>query len=134
VVLLDATSNIPFSTDPTAFILIGLFVPLGGYLINAGITRLKKEWDNETVKTAVQVGLVAIATGIWDSHLKHAKFWPTFFSALVSAMYAHNWLWKPSDVNVIAGAAPTGDQTTKGLSAKKYGANQTADQVRQIRA
>jgi hypothetical protein len=82
---------------------IGTFVPLAGYLINKWAP-----WESETFKGIVQVVLVAIGgvayTALAGDVHGVGDFLQQVFTAIISGLFAHNILWKPTGLNVVFGA------------------------------
>jgi uncharacterized YccA/Bax inhibitor family protein len=84
--------------------LIGSIVPLGGYVINKFAP-----WISESVKGVVQVVLAAVAGGLYTA-IDTSVFGlnqttvSLVFSAVVAALAAHNFLWKPAKINTLLGA------------------------------
>ena len=106
----NSSTQLLFDNDQLWVLLIGSIVPLGGYLINKVMP-----WKKETVKAITQVVLTSIAANIGG----FVPFLQQAFSATVAGLFAHNILWKPSNVNIKFGAIPTPTQ----------GASLSADQV-----
>jgi hypothetical protein len=84
---------------------IGTFVPLAGYVIN----RLSP-WESETFKAIVQVVLTSIGAVAYTALAGDVEgagdFVQQVFTAIVSGLFAHNILWKPSGLNLVFGANP----------------------------
>jgi len=84
---------------------IGAFVPLVGYFINK-----RAPWDSETAKAIVQVVLTAIGGVVYTALAGDVSgvgdFFQQVFTAVISGLFAHNILWKPSGLNVVCGATP----------------------------
>lgn len=97
------TAHLALSNDQLWVFLIGTIVPLGGYVLN----RLGP-WASETVKAAVHVALAAIAAGLYTA-LETKVFGVNtqtlelVVTAVVAALGAHHWLWKPATVNTKLG-------------------------------
>jgi hypothetical protein len=134
-ILMGATSSPQLVVSDHEFyvLLIGSIVPLGGYLSNASL-----EWllggskagtlvKNQTFKAGIQVVLTAIAGYLYtvlatDVH-GFANISQGAFSAVVAALFAHNILWRPANVNVRLGAKPSPNQTPEpGVTAPAPGA------------
>lgn len=88
-------------------LLIGSLVPLVTYVLNR-----VGPWLSESVKAMVLV-VVSAAAGALYTAIESPDFgWnlPTrelVLSAVVAALAAHNWLWKPAKVNTKLGAIET---------------------------
>jgi hypothetical protein len=84
---------------------IGALVPLAGYLINKAAP-----WESETFKGVVQVVLTAIGgvayTAIAGDVKGAGDFIQQAFTAIMSGLFAHNILWKPTGLNIVFGANP----------------------------
>jgi putative effector of murein hydrolase len=87
-------------------ILIGALVPLVGYAFNKfQAYNGLPEW----LKAFVQVVAIAVATGIYTAADQGNLGWNrttegNIVAAVLSALYAHNYLWKPGGVNTALGA------------------------------
>ncbi len=102
----SSSTQLLFANDQVWVLLIGSIVPLGGYIINKVLP-----WKTETVKGITQVVLTSVAAtlytalgtdiGGFDGFLQQA------FTATVAGLFAHNILWKPSNINIKFGAVPT---------------------------
>lgn len=85
-------------------LVIGSLVPLVGYVLNH-----VGPWVTEPVKAFVQVVLAA-AVGALYTALETSVFGlneqtvQLVLSAVVAALVAHHWLWKPAKVNERLGA------------------------------
>jgi len=105
----DSSSQLLLESDQMWVLLIGTIVPLGGYLLNKYLP-----WKSETVKGIAQVLLMAIAGTLYTALATDIGGFTGFvqqaFSATVAGLFAHNILWKPSNVNVKFGAVPTPTQ------------------------
>lgn len=105
----NSSTQLLFDNDQVWVLLIGSIVPLGGYLINK-----VAPWHTETFKAIVQVVLTSVAAtaytalatdiGGFDEFLQQA------LSATAAGLFAHNILWKPSNINIKFGAVPTPTQ------------------------
>jgi len=94
--------------------MIGALVPLIAYAFNKipAYNSLP-----EAVKAFVHVLVIAVATGIYTAADQGDLGWNrttqgNIIAAVVTALYAHNYLWKPGGVNTALGAepAPAGGQ------------------------
>jgi hypothetical protein len=117
----NSSTQLLFDNDQFWVLLIGAIVPLGGYFINKIMP-----WKTETVKAITQVVLTSIAaTGYSALATDIGGFTPFVqqaFSATVAGLFAHNILWKPSNVNIKCGAVPTPVQ----------GASMTSEQIKAL--
>lgn len=98
------TSQLVLSTDQLWVFLIGAIVPLGGYVLN----RLGP-WVDETVKAVVHVVLAAAAAALYTALETHVfgantQTLELVVTAVIAALGAHHWLWKPATVNAKLGA------------------------------
>jgi hypothetical protein len=121
--MVGATSSpqIVISNHEFYVLLIGSIVPLGGYLTNAGSewllggSRLGALLKSQSFKGLVQVVLTAVAgylyTALGTNVHGFAHISQGAFSAVVAALFAHNMLWRPANVNVRLGAKPSPNQT-----------------------
>jgi hypothetical protein len=114
-------------------LLIGSIVPLGGYLSNAGSewllggSRLGALVKSQSFKGLMQVVLTAIAGYLYTALSTDVHGFVNIsqgaFSAVVAALFAHNILWRPANVNVRLGAKPSPNQTKEpGVTAPAPGA------------
>jgi hypothetical protein len=105
----SSSSQLLISGDPFWVLLIGSIVPLGGYFINKVMP-----WKTETIKAIVQVVLTSIAATLYTELATDVGSFTGFlaqaFSATVAGLFAHNILWKPSNINIKFGANPTPTQ------------------------
>ena len=107
---MNETAQLVASDQTFYLLLVGAIVPLGGYLFNK-----LAPWDNESIKGIVQLCLSAIAGYFYTYFATDAEGFINLsqgaFSSIVSALFAHNILWKPANINVRLGAVPTPAQT-----------------------
>jgi hypothetical protein len=92
-------------------LVIGAIVPLVTYVLNN-----VGPWVSETLKAGVLVVVSAAAGALYTAIGTDSFGWnePTFqlvLSAVVGALMAHHWLWKPAKVNEKLGAV---EATTPG--------------------
>lgn len=98
------TKNLLLENRQLWIALIGSIVPLGGYVLNK-----YAPWSSETVKGIVQVVLAAVAGALYialdngtlgfNGHTVELVV-----TGVVSALFAHNFLYKPAKVNEKLGA------------------------------
>jgi len=94
-------------------LLIGSIMPIFGYLQN-------KLWADapEPAKAVVQVVLTAVVGALYTVLATDVTGFGDIvqqcYSAVVAALFAHNILWKPANVNVRLGARPSPTQTPTG--------------------
>lgn len=86
-----------------AVLAIGLLTPLVGYVLN-----YLGPWVDERVKGVVQVLVAAIAAGLYQAlDAGHLGFNNTtlqlVITAVLAALAAHHWLWKPSGISTTLG-------------------------------
>lgn len=84
--------------------LIGGLTPLITYLINK-----VAPWTTETVKGAIQVIMAAVTGALYTALDTNVFGWNSttaqlVISAIVAALMAHNWLYKPAKINTKLGA------------------------------
>lgn len=106
-----AVQDVPPTNPTLAFsaiqfwtLVIGSLTPLVGYLINT-----YAPWVSEPVKAAVQVALAALAAALFQlldagELAFNAQTLQLCFSAVVSALVAHKFLWLPSGIGPKLGA------------------------------
>lgn len=92
------------SGDQLAVLLIGAFTPLAGYVVN-----YIAPWTGEKVKALAQVALAALGASVYqiidqpggfEWSLETRQFIAT---AVVGALAAHGFLWRPSEVSTALG-------------------------------
>lgn len=88
-------------------LIIGALVPLATYVLNR-----VGPWVSETVKAAVLVIVAAVAGALYVAIAQPNFGWNVqtrelVLTAVVSALAAHGWLWKPAKVNTKLGATET---------------------------
>lgn len=96
--------GLAFSADQTWLVLIGALVPLVTYVLNHFAP-----WVSEEVKGVVFVLVAAIAGGLYKAVDDGNFGWNAataeyVVTAIGAALLAHNWLWRPSGINVRMGA------------------------------
>lgn len=105
VVLADGPrGGLLLSSDQLWLVLISAFIPLVTYVINH-----VGPWVSEPIKAGVLVIAAAVAGGVYKAVQDGNFGWnaPTaeyVLTAVVAALGAHNWLWRPSGVNAVLGA------------------------------
>jgi hypothetical protein len=102
---MDETTQLILPNQQFWVLFIGAFVPLAGYLINK-----IAPWNSETFKGIVQVVLTGIGgvayTALAGDVHGVGDFFQQVYTAVISGLFAHNILWKPSGINVVLGANP----------------------------
>jgi hypothetical protein len=132
-VVATTSPQIVISDHEFYVLLIGSIVPLGGYLINAGSelllagSRLGTLVKSQSFKGLMQVVLTAIAGYLYTALATDVHGFVNIsqgaFSAVVAALFAHNILWRPANVNVRLGAKSSPNQTKEpGVTAPAPGA------------
>lgn len=91
-------------------LLIGALVPLGTYVLNH-----VGPWVSEPVKAFVTVVVAAVAGGLYTALATTSFGWNSatlemVLTAVVAALGAHHWLWKPSGVSRKLGAGSNAGQ------------------------
>jgi hypothetical protein len=102
---MDGATQLILPNQQFWVLFIGAFVPLAGYLINKAAP-----WESEAFKGVVQVVLVAIGgvayTAIGGDVEDIGDFLQQVSTAIISGLFAHNILWKPSGLSLVFGANP----------------------------
>src|SRR3954453_22391860 len=103
------------STPSLPVVVLGAIVPVFTYVLNRipGYGAFP-----EPAKAFVQVLLVAVATGAYQAATNHGlgvnrTTLGYMLTAIVSALYAHGYLWKPADVNNVVGGPAVRDLTSE---------------------
>jgi TctA family transporter len=90
-------------------LVIGTVVPLATYLINN-----KAPWKSEQSKAiclVIVTGIVGVVyTALAGNVHGFTDFVEQAFTAILSGLFAHNILWKPSGLNLVFGANPPGKE------------------------
>jgi hypothetical protein len=97
-------------------LVVGAIMPVATYLLNR-IPAYRKA--PESFKGMVHTIVAAVAGGLFsvianDVHGAD-NIAQQCFSAVVASLFAHNYLWKPANVNVKLGARPSPTQTPRTL-------------------
>jgi hypothetical protein len=112
----DGQIDVFLPEDQFWVLVIGAISPVVGYLQN-------KLWPNapEGFKAFIQALLAGVVGGAFSALANDVSGFDNVaqhcFSAIVAALFAHNILWKPANVNVKIGARPSPTQTPSTVSA-----------------
>lgn len=113
---MDGQTNVVLVPENQFWVLaIGMIVPLATYALNKLFPGWRKlpEW----IKGLGQVIVTAVVGGLFSALVNDVKGADAIaqhcISAVIASLYAHNYLWKPANVNVKLGARPTPTQTPK---------------------
>jgi hypothetical protein len=102
---MSETTQLVLPSQQIWVLMIGAVVPLLTYLINN-----KAPWKSEQAKAACQVIVTGIAgvayTALAGNVHGFTDFAEQAFTAILSGLFAHNLLWKPSGLNLAFGASP----------------------------
>ena len=91
-------------------LVVGAIVPVAGYFQN-------KVWPNapEPAKAIFQAVLAGVAGALFTVFINDVTaagdVAQHVWSSIISALFAHNILWKPANVNIRIGARPSPTQT-----------------------
>jgi hypothetical protein len=93
-----------FPWDQVIILIIGFFVPLVTYVLNK-----VAPWVSEQIKGIVQVAVAAGAGAVYTALADPNFGWNNqtltlVVTAVVAALFAHGYLWKPSKINTALGA------------------------------
>jgi hypothetical protein len=107
---MSETTQVILPEDQFWVLLIGSIVPLVGYLINK-----YAPWNSETFKGITQVVLTSIVAVVYAAFFGDVEgvedFLQQVYTAIISGLFAHKILWKPSGLNLVFGAnAPPSEQ------------------------
>lgn len=88
-------------------LLLGTLTPLVGYLLNR-----VGPWLDEATKGFVQVLLAAVVGALFTALDTNAFGWndttiQLVLTAVIGALTAHHWFWKPTKINTRLGAVET---------------------------
>ncbi len=105
------TTQLVLPSQQIWVLMIGAVVPLATYWINN-----RAHWKNEQAKAialvvvagVAGVGYTALAGGVHG----FTDFAEQAFTAILSGLFAHNILWKPSGLNLVFGANPPGEEVS----------------------
>ncbi len=104
------TTDVFLPEDQFWVLVIGAITPLGGYLQN-----LLWPQAPEPIKAIVQAIFAGLVGGLFSVLANDVKGFDNIaqlcFSTIVAALFAHNILWKPANVNIRLGARPSPTQT-----------------------
>lgn len=124
------TTDIALSNHEAVLVLVGALVPIAGYIFNyfaegrlerlaaalvksltgSTLSAAGRKAFGEAAKALVQVVGTAAVGSIYAAWAQGAHGMGLFkgaLTAVVSALFAHNLLWKPSNINVVFGAQPS---------------------------
>lgn len=97
------TSKLLVSQDQLWVLVIGSIVPLVGYVLN-----YLGPWVDEKIKAVVQVLVAAVAAALYTALETNvlglnSQTLQLVVTAIVAALAAHHWLWKPSTISTELG-------------------------------
>ncbi len=99
------TTQLVLPSQQIWVLIIGSIVPLAMYAFNK-----VAPWKSEQAKAIAQVVVTGIVGVIYTALAKHVHGFTDFteqaFTAILSGLFAHNILWKPSGLNLVFGANP----------------------------
>jgi TctA family transporter len=99
------TTQLVLPSQQIWVLIIGSVVPLVTYVFNKWAP-----WKSEQVKAIVQVVVTGIVGVAYTALAKNVHGFTDFseqaFTAILSGLFAHNLLWKPSGLNLVFGANP----------------------------
>lgn len=102
---MSETTQLVLPSQQIWVLMIGAVVPLATYLINN-----KALWKSEQVKAIVLVIVTGVAGVLYTAFAGGVHGFTDFaeqaFTAILSGLFAHNILWKPSGLNLTFGANP----------------------------
>jgi hypothetical protein len=110
--MVSASTQLILPNQQFWVLVIGAFVPLATYAINKFAP-----WNSEQVKAIVQVVLTGVAgvgyAAVAGNVTGFDDFCQQAFAAILSGLFAHNILWKPSGLNLKFGASPPDKEVGK---------------------
>ncbi len=100
---IHAAPVLVLQSKQTWVLLIGALVPLVTYVLNH-----VGPWISEPVKAGVTVVVAAVAGGLYTALATSSFGWNAatlqmVLTAVVAALGAHHWLWKPSGISTKLG-------------------------------
>jgi hypothetical protein len=111
--------TLSLNSKQTWSLLIGSLVPLFSYVLN-----YVGPWVSEPVKAFVQVLVAAIAGGLYTALATTSFGWNSatlqmVLTAVIAALAAHGFLWKPSGISTKLGAGSNSPKTHHHLTWQK---------------